>query len=115
MVAKVRMRGGSVLAAALLNRGTAFTLAEREALGLTGLLPVAVSTIEGQLRRTYGQYQRQPADLRKNLYLATLRRRRPASAPRPPGCAGLRHRQPGAAGRRHVPGQPASPRPREAV
>jgi len=75
MVARVRLRGPSVLVSPLLNRGTAFTLAEREALGLTGLLPEGVSTIEGQLRRVYGQYQRQPDDLAKNLYLAGLRDR----------------------------------------
>ena len=75
VVARVRLRGSSVLVSPLLNRGTAFTLAEREALGLTGLLPEGVSTIEGQLRRVYGQYQRQPDDLAKNLYLAGLRDR----------------------------------------
>jgi malate dehydrogenase (oxaloacetate-decarboxylating) len=75
MVARVRLRGTSVLVSPLLNRGTAFTLAEREALGLTGLLPEGVSTIEGQLHRVYGQYQRQPDDLAKNLYLAGLRDR----------------------------------------
>jgi malate dehydrogenase (oxaloacetate-decarboxylating) len=51
VVARVRLRGGPVLALPLLNRGTAFTPAEREALGLTGLLPDAVSTIGGQLAR----------------------------------------------------------------
>jgi malate dehydrogenase (oxaloacetate-decarboxylating) len=66
VVARVRLRGPSVLVSPLLNRGTAFTLAEREALGLTGLLPEGVSEIEGQLRRVYGQYQRQPDDLAKN-------------------------------------------------
>jgi malate dehydrogenase (oxaloacetate-decarboxylating) len=75
VVARVRLRGTSVLSSPLLNRGTAFTLAEREALGLTGLLPEGVSTIDGQLRRVYGQYQRQPDDLAKNLYLASLRDR----------------------------------------
>jgi malate dehydrogenase (oxaloacetate-decarboxylating) len=75
VVARVRLRGSSVLVSSLLNRGTAFTLAEREALGLTGLLPEGVSTIEGQLHRVYGQYQRQPDDLAKNLYLAGLRDR----------------------------------------
>jgi malate dehydrogenase (oxaloacetate-decarboxylating) len=75
VVARVRLRGTSVLGSPLLNRGTAFTLAEREALGLTGLLPEGVSTIEGQLRRVYGQYLRQPDDLAKNLYLAGLRDR----------------------------------------
>jgi malate dehydrogenase (oxaloacetate-decarboxylating) len=76
VVAWVRMRGGSVLSSPLLNRGTAFTPAEREALGLTGLLPEAVSTTEGQLARAYGrQYAREPGDLAKNLYLANLRDR----------------------------------------
>jgi malate dehydrogenase (oxaloacetate-decarboxylating) len=75
MVARVRLRGNPVLSSPLLNRGTAFTLAEREALGLTGLLPEAVSTIEGQLARVYGQYAREPGDLAKNLHLADLRDR----------------------------------------
>ena len=75
MVARVRLRGASVLASPLLNRGTAFTAAERIELGLTGLLPDRVSTIEGQLARVYAQYLRQPDDLSKNLYLANLRDR----------------------------------------
>ena len=66
MVAQVRLRGGAVLASPTLNRGTAFTHAERDALRLTGLLPEGVSTIEGQLRRVDAQYQRQPDDLAKN-------------------------------------------------
>jgi malate dehydrogenase (oxaloacetate-decarboxylating) len=69
------LRGSSVLSSPLLNRGTAFTLAEREVLGLIGLLPDGVSTIDGQLRRVYAQYLRQPDDLAKNLYLANLRDR----------------------------------------
>ena len=59
----------------MLNRGTAFTRAEREALGLTGLLPDGVSTIEGQLRRVYAQYLRQPDDLAKSLHLGQVRNR----------------------------------------
>ena len=62
-IARVRLRGSAVLASPLLNRGTAFTLAERGALGLTGLLPEAVSTIGRQLDRVYAQYLRQPGDL----------------------------------------------------
>src|SRR5260370_21784675 len=75
IVARIRLRGSPVLTSPMLNRGTAFTLAEREALGLTGLLPDGVSTIEGQLRRVYAQYLRQPDDLAKNLYLGNLRDR----------------------------------------
>ena len=75
MVARVRLRGSSVLSSPMLNRGTAFTQAEREALGLTGLLPDGVSTIEGQLRRVYAQYLRQPDDLAKSLHLGQVRNR----------------------------------------
>jgi malate dehydrogenase (oxaloacetate-decarboxylating) len=63
------------LSSPLLNRGTAFTAEERQALGLTGLLPNGVSTMEQQLRRTYAQFGRQADDLGKNVYLANLRDR----------------------------------------
>jgi malate dehydrogenase (oxaloacetate-decarboxylating) len=75
VVARVRVRGSALLRSPMLNRGTAFTLAEREALGLTGLLPDGVSTIEGQLRRVYAQYRRQPDDLAKNIFLGHVRDR----------------------------------------
>jgi malate dehydrogenase (oxaloacetate-decarboxylating) len=75
VIAQVRTRGRSVLASPMLNRGTAFTSAQREALGLTGLLPDAVSTMEVQLARAYGQYVRETTDLARNLYLANLRDR----------------------------------------
>ncbi len=75
MVARVRLRGSSVLRAPMLNRGTAFTLAEREALGLTGLLPDGVSTIETHLHRVHAQYLRQPDDLAKNIFLGHVRDR----------------------------------------
>jgi malate dehydrogenase (oxaloacetate-decarboxylating) len=74
-VARIRLRGRSVLSSPMLNRGTAFTPAEREALGLTGLLPDAVSTIERQLERVYAQYLRQPDDLAKNIFLGNVRDR----------------------------------------
>jgi malate dehydrogenase (oxaloacetate-decarboxylating) len=74
-VVRARARGISVLATPILNRGTAFTLEERRALGLVGLLPEGVSTIDGQVRRVYAQFQRQPDALAKNVYLANLRDR----------------------------------------
>jgi malate dehydrogenase (oxaloacetate-decarboxylating) len=74
-VLRVRARGTSVLSTPMLNRGTAFTPEERRALGLVGLLPHGVSTIDSQVRRVYAQYQRQPDDLAKNVYLANLRAR----------------------------------------
>jgi len=53
VVVRIHDRGNAVLASPTINRGTAFTLQEREALGLTGLLPPRVDTLEGQTRRAY--------------------------------------------------------------
>jgi malate dehydrogenase (oxaloacetate-decarboxylating) len=75
VVARVRLRGSLVLRSPMLNRGTAFTYPEREMLGLTGLLPDGVSTIETQLSRVYAQYLRQPDDLAKNIFLGHVRDR----------------------------------------
>jgi malate dehydrogenase (oxaloacetate-decarboxylating) len=57
------------------NRATAFTVEERSALGLEGLLPAAVLSLEDQARRSYEQYLAQPTDLAKNYFLAALRGR----------------------------------------
>ncbi len=54
------------------NRGVAFSQAERERLGLTGRLPLAVLTLDQQALRAYQQLQRQPSDLAKNVYLEQL-------------------------------------------
>ena len=75
LVARIRARGNDVLRIPIVNRGTAFTEAERRALGLVGLLPTGVSSMEAQVRRTYGQYRSQPDALAKHLYLAALRDR----------------------------------------
>jgi malate dehydrogenase (oxaloacetate-decarboxylating) len=75
LVARTALRGNALLTSPLLNRGTAFTLAERAELGLTGLLPEGVSTIGEQVQRVYGQFRRQPDDLAKYVYLAHLRDR----------------------------------------
>jgi malate dehydrogenase (oxaloacetate-decarboxylating) len=75
MLARISARGSAVLTQPGINRGTAFTLEQRRQLGLIGLLPTGVTTIDGQLRRTYGQYSAQTSDLRKWVYLTSLRDR----------------------------------------
>ena len=56
-------RGYSVLSDPWLNKGTAFTESERDALGLTGLLPSRVLTLDQQAQRAYRQCSRQASDL----------------------------------------------------
>ncbi len=73
--ARISARGASVLATPTINRGTAFTREQRAELGLTGLLPSGVSTLDSQLRRTYAQYCAQGTDLAKWVYLTNLRNR----------------------------------------
>lgn len=55
-----------------INKGTAFSMAEREKLNLVGLLPPAVQTLEEQIERTYLQYQKKVNNLEKRVYLMTL-------------------------------------------
>ena len=62
----------AVLNDPLRNRGVAFTLAEREALSLTGRLPSGVLTLEEQARRAWQQLQAQGDDLAKNVYMEQL-------------------------------------------
>jgi len=69
---ETKARGMAVLTTPLLNKGTAFTLEEREALGLTGLLPPVISTLETQVTCAYTQYQRLTDALSKNIYLTAL-------------------------------------------
>ena len=69
---ETRVRGLDVLNSPSLNKGTAFTEGERKALGLTGLLPPDISTLEAQVKRAYIQYERLPDALSKNIYLTAL-------------------------------------------
>src|SRR5580704_878345 len=69
---KTKARGMAVLTTPLLNKGTAFTMEERKALGLNGLLPPSIVTLDNQAKGAYAQYQRLPDALGKNIYLTTL-------------------------------------------
>lgn len=58
-----------------LNKGTAFTEEEREALGLRGLLPPYVSTQEEQVLRVMGNFRRKPDNLEKYIHMMALQGR----------------------------------------
>jgi malate dehydrogenase (oxaloacetate-decarboxylating) len=61
-----------VLEDPLTNKGTAFSEKERSELGLRGLLPAAVETLEQQVHRRYHTYQEQPTDIARHINLRAL-------------------------------------------
>lgn len=66
------LKGKEVLSNPFINKGTAFTKEEREELGLDGLLPPQVLTLDEQANRTYEQYSMRTTDLFKNGLLYDL-------------------------------------------
>jgi malate dehydrogenase (oxaloacetate-decarboxylating)(NADP+) len=71
-------RGLALLRDPLLNKGTAFTEQERDALGLRGLLPAHVLTMEEQATRLMTNLRRLPNDLEKYVALNALHDRNEA-------------------------------------
>ncbi|NLS61103.1 malolactic enzyme [Lactiplantibacillus plantarum] len=55
-----------------LNKGTAFTKEERQALGLTGTLPSKVQTIDEQATQAYAQFKSKPSRLEQRIFLMNL-------------------------------------------
>ncbi|MCT0447883.1 malolactic enzyme [Lactococcus lactis] len=66
------MRAHEILNNPFLNKGTAFTMKERQELGLIGLLPPTVQTIKEQAEQTYEQYLTKPSDLEKRHFLMEI-------------------------------------------
>ncbi|WP_201709975.1 malolactic enzyme [Streptococcus salivarius] len=66
------MTAHDILNNPFLNKGTAFILEERKELGLIGLLPPYVQTIEEQAAQTYAQMQTKANDLEKRLFLMEI-------------------------------------------
>lgn len=66
------MKAHEILNNPFLNKGTAFTMEEREKLGLIGLLPPHVQTIEEQAAQTYAQMEKKENDLEKRLFLMQI-------------------------------------------
>jgi len=72
---EVPYRGQRLLRHPVFSKGTAFTREERAALGLEGLLPDAVSTLEQQERRVYRNIMRKQDPLERYVGLAALQDR----------------------------------------
>ena len=72
---EVRLRGPQLLNHPMYNRATAFTRDERRDLGLEGLLPDVVSSMEQQARRAYGNIVRKTEPLERFIGLAAIQDR----------------------------------------
>src|SRR4029077_19850237 len=70
--AQPRRLGTEVLEDPILNKGTAFTEDERTDLGLFGLLPPHVATLDEQVTRAYEAYKRKSEDLERHIFLRAL-------------------------------------------
>ncbi len=67
--------GADLLHDPLLNKGTAFLEEERWNLGIEGLLPPRVTTIEDQVMRVMGNFRKKPDDLEKYIHMISLQDR----------------------------------------
>src|ERR1700754_2275111 len=67
-----KVSGTDLLNLPILNKGTAFTEAERKQLGLEGLLPPHVETLDEQVGRAYAAFRRKSDDLERHIYLRAL-------------------------------------------
>jgi len=68
-------RGFNILHNPKLNKGTAFTDEERDALGLRGLLPDSVTTQQTQIRRILDNIHRKAYDIERYIFLSSLQKR----------------------------------------
>jgi malate dehydrogenase (oxaloacetate-decarboxylating) len=71
----VTLDGAALLRLPLTNKGTSFPQDERIALGLDGLLPPHVTTLDEQIERTYAAFRREASPLRQYTYLRALQER----------------------------------------
>lgn len=69
---KKPLTGVATLENPIVNKGTAFTADERKSLGLEGLLPAAVETLDTQVERVLGHLTAKPDALEQYIYLQDL-------------------------------------------
>ena len=70
---RVAVRGEAILTSPRWNKGTAFSIEERKAFGLTGRLPFRVNSLDEQCDRAYDQLESRDTPLRKNTFLQSLK------------------------------------------
>jgi len=75
MIVPSALRGVSLIHDPRWNKGTAFTQAERDALGLQGLLPPRVLTMEEQLLRVRHNFDAKTSAIEKYIFLVSLQDR----------------------------------------
>jgi malate dehydrogenase (oxaloacetate-decarboxylating)(NADP+) len=68
-------RGTALLSTPLLNKGTAFSEVERDVLGLRGLLPPRIFSLEEQVKRLMANFRRKTDPLEKYIFLTALQNR----------------------------------------
>jgi malate dehydrogenase (oxaloacetate-decarboxylating)(NADP+) len=68
----IAKHGSEVLQDPLLNKTTGFTEAEKQSLGIVGLVPDVTESIETQLNRVLLQLEEKPSDLDRFIYLMNL-------------------------------------------
>ncbi|GAY73689.1 malolactic enzyme [Lentilactobacillus kosonis] len=66
------MNSQEILNNPFLNKGTGFTQEERDELGLNGLIPPRIQTIDEQATETYGILQTKGSDLEKRFFLMNI-------------------------------------------
>lgn len=69
---EVSIKSKLLLMNSFLNKDTAFSEEERKELGLEGLLPDVVETLDEQVVRVYGQYLKKETDVERNIFLTQL-------------------------------------------
>ncbi|MGO4255012.1 NAD-dependent malic enzyme [Marmoricola sp. RAF53] len=69
---QIHARGLDVLDDPEINRGTAFTMADRDHLGLHGRLPRGLETLEEQVARSYEQFKAKGSDIERWVFLTNL-------------------------------------------
>jgi malate dehydrogenase (oxaloacetate-decarboxylating) len=77
-IIEVPVAGGALLKNPLLNKGLGFTEQERRELGLEGLLPPRIVTLDQDAALAYEHYQEKPTDLERYIFLSNLQNRNEA-------------------------------------